>query len=181
MHRATIRAVFRMELICLAGSSNVSQGRRAQSTPGPAAQLVTTGWRPGHRASRRQQSSSREHACRRSRSAVKAGADLVELDYYHCGRRRARRVSRQHELDRTTNAVSSCGVAAKMQDQRTKTLAELKHCSTPEIGSIRTIRRVRDIPTLAEALDGRSRPGRRRSMERKGGDPAACVELLQPE
>jgi glycerophosphoryl diester phosphodiesterase len=106
-------------------------------------------------------------------SAVKAGADLVELDYYHSADGLPV-VFHDADLDRTTNAVSLWG-ASKVKIGA-KSLAELKELDAgawfkPQFAGTR-------IPTLNEALDT-IQPGSMTLIERKGGDPATCVELLR--
>lgn len=106
-------------------------------------------------------------------SAVKAKADLVELDYYHSADG-VPVVCHDSDLDRTTNAVSLWG--GQKIKITSKNLAQLKlldagHWFKPEFAGTR-------VPTLAEALDT-IQSGSITLIERKGGDPATCVDLLK--
>ena len=170
MQCTTIR-VFLYGALCLAASSNVSHSA-AQSTPGPAAQLVA---KAGVLviAHRGDSKVAPENTVPAFASAVKAGADLVELDYYHSADG-VPVVFHDADLDRTTNAVSLWG-GSKIKITG-KTLAELKLLDAGNWFAERfTGTR---IPTLAEALDT-IQAGSTTLVERKGGDPAACVELLR--
>ena len=106
-------------------------------------------------------------------SAVKAGADMVELDYYHSADG-VPVVFHDAELDRATDAVRLWG------DQKikigSKSLAELKLLDAgswfnANFAGTR-------IPTLDEALDT-IQAGSLTLVERKGGEPATCIELLR--
>ena len=104
--------------------------------------------------------------------AKTAGADLVELDYYHT-KDGELIVIHDATLDRTTDAVAKWG-GSKIGVE-TKTLAELKTLDAgswfdPEFAGTR-------LPTLKEALD-LIQDGNVTLIERKGGDAAACVKLL---
>jgi len=106
-------------------------------------------------------------------SAAKAGADFVELDYFHSADG-VPVVFHDADLDRTTNAISMWG-ASKVKIGA-KSLAELKELDAgswfkPAFAGTR-------IPTLNEALDT-IQPGSMTLIERKGGDPATCVNLLR--
>ena len=102
-----------------------------------------------------------------------AGADLVELDYHH-SKDGVPIVIHDATLDRTTDArqlwgQSNIQVAAK-------TLAEIKTLDAgswfdPKYAGTR-------IPTLTEALDFIQQGGVT-FIERKAGDAATCVKLLQ--
>ena len=106
-------------------------------------------------------------------SAVKAGADMVELDYYNSADG-VPVVCHDEELDRTTDATKLWGgTKLKLTD---KTLAELKLL---DAGSWYAKRFAGTrLPTLAEALDT-IQTGSMTLIERKGGDPATCIELLK--
>ena len=105
--------------------------------------------------------------------ALAAGADLVELDYYH-SRDGKLVVIHDHELDRTTDATNRW--AQKKIRVETKTAAELQSLDAgswfaPKYAGTR-------IPLLAEALDTIQRGGVT-LIERKGGAPADCLQLLR--
>lgn len=105
-------------------------------------------------------------------SAVKAEADLVELDYYHSADG-VPVVIHDADLDRTTNAVALWG-GTKLKHS-SKSVAELKRLDagswfSPRFAGTR-------IPTLAEAFDT-IQAGSMTLVERKGGEPATCIELL---
>lgn len=106
-------------------------------------------------------------------SAVKAGADFVELDYVHTADG-VPLVIHDETLDRTTNAAQTFG--DRKIEVASKKLAELrpldagawfaaKFAGTP-------------LPTLEESLDV-IQPGSATLIERKAGDAATCVELLK--
>jgi glycerophosphoryl diester phosphodiesterase len=106
-------------------------------------------------------------------SAIKAGADFVELDYYHSADG-IPVVFHDADLDRTTNATALWG-GLKLK-LGSKSLAELKQLDAGswfgrEFAGTR-------IPTLAEALDT-IQAGSMTLIERKGGDPLTCIELLR--
>lgn len=104
--------------------------------------------------------------------AKTAGADLVELDYYHT-KDGELIVIHDDTLDRTTDAVAQWG-GSKIRVE-TKTLAELKTLDAgkwfdPQFAGTR-------LPTLKEALE-LIQAGSVTLIERKDGDAAACVKLL---
>ncbi len=106
-------------------------------------------------------------------SAVKAGADLIELDYYHSADG-VPVVFHDAELDRATNARQLWG--GEKIKLTSKNLAELKLLDAgswfePRFAGTH-------IPTLSEALDT-IQAGSMTLIERKGGDPATCIELLK--
>ena len=103
---------------------------------------------------------------------VASGADMVELDYHH-SKDGQLVVLHDYTLDRTTDATNRWGGRGlKIAD---KTLAELKQLDAgkwfkhPQTGVA--------LPTLGEALDVIQR-GSVTLIERKAGDAAACVKLL---
>ncbi len=105
--------------------------------------------------------------------AKKAGADLVELDYYHS---KDGKLVVMHDgtLDRTTDATSRWGGSKIKLDS--KTLAELKELDAgkwfdPQFAGTK-------VPTLEEALD-LIQDGNMTLIERKEGDAATCVKMLQ--
>jgi glycerophosphoryl diester phosphodiesterase len=106
-------------------------------------------------------------------SAVKAGADLIELDFYSSADG-IPVVCHDADLDRTTNAVALWGGAK--QKITSKSLAELQALDagswfSAEFAGTR-------IPTLSAAMDT-IQAGSMTLAERKQGDPAACLALLQ--
>lgn len=105
--------------------------------------------------------------------AKTAGADLVELDYYH-SKDGELVVMHDGTLDRTTDAVARWG-GSKIP-VASRTLAELKTLDAgkwfdPQFAGTK-------VPTLAEALD-LIQDGNVTLIERKAGDAAACAKLLQ--
>jgi len=105
--------------------------------------------------------------------ALKAGADLVELDYHH-SRDGVPVVVHDSTLDRTTDAADRWGTnAIKVAD---RTLAEIQALDAGKWFS--PLFAGAKIPTLSEALDV-IQAGGMTLIERKGGDPAACVKLLR--
>lgn len=103
---------------------------------------------------------------------VASGADMVELDYHH-SKDGQLVVLHDYTLDRTTDATNRWGGRGlKVSD---KTLAELRQLDAgkwfkhPQTGVA--------LPTLNEALDVIQR-GSVTLIERKAGDAAACVKLL---
>jgi glycerophosphoryl diester phosphodiesterase len=105
-------------------------------------------------------------------SAVKAGADLVELDYLHSADG-VPVVCHDGELDRTTNACQLWG--GKRIRLTSKTLAELRqldagHWFDPKFAGT-------PLPRLDESID-LIQNGSMTLIERKQGDAATCVKLL---
>jgi len=105
--------------------------------------------------------------------AIAAGADLVELDYYHSKDGKLV-VIHDHELDRTTDATRRW--AKRHIKVETKTAAELQSLDAgswfePKYAGTR-------IPLLAEALDT-IQQGSVTLIERKAGAPADCIKLLR--
>jgi glycerophosphoryl diester phosphodiesterase len=105
--------------------------------------------------------------------AIEAGADMAELDYYH-SKDGQLVVMHDGTLDRTdaTNrwggkkiAVSS-KTAAELQTLDAGGWFDKKYTGTK-------------VPTLIEALDTIQGSGSVTLIERKEGDPAACVKLLR--
>lgn len=105
--------------------------------------------------------------------AMTAGADLVELDYWHT-KDGEPAVIHDGTLDRTTNAVARWG-GSKIHVEG-KTMAELKTLDAGQWFDPQFTGTV--VPTLAEALDV-IQDGSVTLIERKAGDAATCVKLLQ--
>jgi len=102
-----------------------------------------------------------------------AGADLVELDYHH-SRDGVPVVMHDFTLDRTTDATNHWPTnAIRIAD---KTLAEIRSLDAGKWFS--PVFAGTKVPTLAEALEV-IQPGGVTLVERKGGDPAACVKFLR--
>jgi glycerophosphoryl diester phosphodiesterase len=106
--------------------------------------------------------------------AKAAGADLVELDYYHT-KDNQMIVIHDATLDRTTDATNRWGGAKIRVDS--KTLAELQ---TLDAGKwFNPPYPQTPLPTLVESLDEIQSGGGVTLIERKDGDAAACVALLK--
>ncbi len=105
--------------------------------------------------------------------AKAAGADLVELDYYHT-KEGVPIVVHDGTLDRTTDATNRWG-GTKIRVE-SKTLSELQ---TLEAGNwFNPPYPNTKLPTLTEALD-EIQNGGVTLIERKAGDAATCVALLR--
>lgn len=104
--------------------------------------------------------------------ALKAGADLVELDYYH-SKDGVPVVQHDGALDRTTDATNVWGTTNI--SITSKTVAELK---TLDAGSWHNGYKGQKIPTLAEALEC-IQAGGVTLIERKNGKPEVCIQLLK--
>lgn len=105
--------------------------------------------------------------------AKAAGADLIELDYYHT-KDGVPIVMHDGTLDRTTDATNKWG-GTKIRLE-TKTLAELK---TLQAGNwFNPPYPNTPLPTLVEALT-EIQNGGVTLIERKTGDAKTCVELLR--
>ncbi len=150
------------------------QYARADELPagGPAAQLVNSSrvLVIGHRGDSKV---APENTLPAFASAVKARADLVELDYYHSADG-VPVVIHDSTLDRTTDACKLWN--AKKIKVTGKSLADLKLLDagswfSAEFAGTR-------LPTLAQAIDT-IQAGSITLIERKGGDPATCVKLLK--
>jgi len=106
--------------------------------------------------------------------AMRAQADLVELDYYH-SKDGQPIVFHDGTLDRTSDATNRWG-GSKISVS-SKTVAELK---TLDAGSWFDGQFAgTKIPTLAESLDTIQGGGGITLIERKEGDAATCVKLLK--
>lgn len=142
------------------------------SAAGPVKELLA-GSRPLVIAHRGDSKAFPENTLPAFTSAVKAGADLVELDYVHTADG-VPLVIHDETLDRTTDAVSRLG--GREIPVVSKTLAELR---TLDAGRWMDSKfEGTPLPTLEEALDA-IQPGAATLIERKAGDAATCVELLR--
>ena len=104
--------------------------------------------------------------------AMTAGADLVELDYYHTKDGQLI-VMHDPDLDRTTDATNRWG--GRKIKVESKTAAEIQ---TLDAGSWFDPKYAgTKVPLLSEALDTIQK-GNVTLIERKGGDPASCIKLL---
>ncbi len=106
--------------------------------------------------------------------AIEAGADLVELDYYH-SKDGVPIVFHDSTLDRTTDAVKRWGGQKIRVDS--KTAAEIQSLDAgswfdPKYAGTR-------MPLLTEALDAIQGAGGVTLIERKQGDAATCVKILR--
>jgi len=106
-------------------------------------------------------------------SAVKLGADMVELDYFHSADG-VPVVFHDANLDRTTNAPIVFG-KWKVTVQA-MTLAELRKLDAGQWFDQRFAKT--KIPTLEESLD-EIQKGSVTLIEQKSGDAATCVKLLK--
>jgi glycerophosphoryl diester phosphodiesterase len=105
--------------------------------------------------------------------AIAAGADLVELDYYHA-KDGVPVVIHDGTLDRTTDATNRFGATkVKIESKTSKEITGL------DAGSWFNPRYSKEKPPLlTEALDFIQKKGVT-LIERKAGDAKACVELLR--
>src|SRR3954469_21197998 len=104
--------------------------------------------------------------------AVAAGADLVELDYYHT-RDGQLIVMHDPDLDRTTDATNRWG--GRKIKVESKTADEIQ---TLDAGSWFDPKYAgTKVPLLTEALE-MIQKGNVTLIERKAGDPATCIKLL---
>jgi glycerophosphoryl diester phosphodiesterase len=106
------------------------------------------------------------------RRAIGARADLVELDYHH-SRDGVPMVSHDANLERTTDAgIRWAGQSLTLGDRTAADLANLEagRWFDPAFEGTR-------LPSLREALD-LIQPSSTTLIERKGGDPATLIRLL---
>lgn len=158
-------------VVCLALSLHAGL---AAEPAGPArASTLLASPRPLVIAHRGYSAAAPENTLPAFRLAVAAGADLVELDYYHT-RDGVPIVIHDADLDRTTDAGRVLGGRKIRVDSRSASeLARLDAGSwfrTPTPG-------VR-LPLLTEALD-LIQSNSVTLIERKAGDAASCVKLLR--
>jgi glycerophosphoryl diester phosphodiesterase len=107
--------------------------------------------------------------------AIAAGADLVELDYHH-SKDGQLIVIHDAKLDRTTDAVRRC--RKRRIRVVTKTAAEIQSLDAGSWfgrGFAGT-----KVPLLSQAL-AKIQQSSVTLIERKAGDPAACIKLLRAQ
>lgn len=105
--------------------------------------------------------------------AIAAGADLIELDCHH-SKDGQLIVIHDHKLNRTTDAAARWRKKRVTVEHRTaEEIQSLDAGSwfSPKFGGVK-------VPLLAEALDA-IQPASVPLIERKTGDPAACIKLLR--
>lgn len=156
--------------LVVAGGNTFSM--RAADTNSPAERLLHSS-RPLVIAHRGYCHIAPENTLPSFRLAKTAGADLIELDYYH-SKDGQLVVIHDATLDRTTDATNRWGGSKIRVDS--KTLAELQSLDAgkwfaAQFAGTR-------LPSLNEALDV-IQDGSVTLIERKAGDAAACVELLR--
>jgi glycerophosphoryl diester phosphodiesterase len=106
--------------------------------------------------------------------ALEAGADMAELDYYH-SKDGALVVIHDATLDRTTDATNRWG--GKKISVESKTAAEIQSLDAgswfdPKYAGTK-------IPLLTNVLEVVHAAGGVTLIERKGGDAATCVKMLE--
>jgi glycerophosphoryl diester phosphodiesterase len=145
------------------------------STPAAAAQLTARQLMASDRvlviAHRGDSRATPENTLPAFSSALKVGADAVELDYHHTADN-VPVVFHDEDLDRTTNAREIWGEKVLLAD---KTLGQLRELDSGTWFD-RRFAGTR-IPTLGEALNVIN-AGAVAILERKNGDAATTVELL---
>jgi len=147
-------------------------GQTAARTASPVEKLLNAG-RPlviGHRGYCQM---APENTLPSFKLAKSAGADLVELDYHHT-KDGVPVVIHDFELDRTTDAVAKWGGKKIRVDS--KTAAELRALDAGKWFDARFADT--RLPSLSEALD-LIQDGSMTLIERKGGEAATLVKLLQ--
>jgi glycerophosphoryl diester phosphodiesterase len=105
--------------------------------------------------------------------AMAAGADMVELDYYHTTDGKLI-VIHDRDLDRTTDATNRWGSSHIKVESKTATEIQSLDAGSrfdPKYAGTK-------VPLLTEALDT-IQQGSVTLIERKGGDPATCISLLR--
>jgi glycerophosphoryl diester phosphodiesterase len=147
---------------------------QAAETNSPAESLLHSGW-PLVIAHRGYCQIAPENSLPAFRLAKTAGADLVELDYHHSKDGKLV-VIHDATLDRTTDATNKWGGSKIRVDS--KTLGELQSLDAGKwFGAQFAGTR---LPSLHEALEV-IQDGGMTLIERKAGDAATCVKLLQEQ
>jgi len=171
-----LNLLFRLCVVLLLLTSSVVQPTAivaADRAPLPSAKQLVFADRVlviAHRGASRQ---APENTLAAFQAAVDAGAQMVELDYYHSADR-IPVVFHDGTLERTTDASLLFG--PRKIPIESKTLAQLRRLDvgswfSPKFKDAR-------IATLSEALD-LLHPRAVTLIERKGGDAATCVKLLK--
>lgn len=106
--------------------------------------------------------------------AIEAGADLVELDYYH-SKDGVPFVFHDGTLDRTSDAIARWG--GKKIPTGSKTFAELQTLDAGKWFSPQF--KGTSVPSLTNAVDFIQSNGGVTLIERKEGDAATCVKILR--
>ncbi|MBB73394.1 MAG: hypothetical protein CMJ75_02645 [Planctomycetaceae bacterium] len=158
----------------LPGASVLSKQRcQAAGPTGKPAQALVKSSETLVIAHRGNSSQAPENTLAAFRAAVALGADLVELDYYHCADG-VPVVIHDRNLQRTTNAVRALGIKDPLVDKQT--LAQLWQL---DAGSWFDKKFAHErIPTLKQALRV-IQQGSTTLIERKGGDAETCITLLR--
>ncbi|MCH8045707.1 MAG: glycerophosphodiester phosphodiesterase [Planctomycetes bacterium] len=159
--------------LILFSTALLSSARAAERETQTPAEKLTTSRRVLIIAHRGDSKAAPENTLPAFRSALQAGADLVELDYYHSSDG-VPVVFHDKELDRTTDAVRRWG--GEKIPLTSKSLAELRKLDAgswfdAKFAGTR-------IPTLARSIEV-IQAGSVTLVERKGGDAKTCVALLE--
>ncbi|QDU30038.1 Glycerophosphoryl diester phosphodiesterase [Anatilimnocola aggregata] len=145
--------------------------RAEEKAPSKAAELVATK-RVLIIAHRGASAHAPENTIPAFEAALKTKCDLIELDYYH-SKDSVPVVFHDKVLDRTSNSVAKLGIAkigiGDLTAKELQTLEAGQWFKPPFPGA--------KIPTLVEALDVIQNGGKT-LIERKGGDAATVVKLL---
>ena len=156
----------------MAAMFSVLQLPAADATNTPAERLLASK-RPLVIAHRGYSAMAPENTLPAFERGMMSGADMVELDYHH-SKDGALVVLHDYTLDRTTDATQRWSrTQIKISDTTLTELRQLdagKWFKQPQTGVT--------LPTLGEALDVIQRNAIT-LIERKAGDAAACVKLLQ--
>ncbi|MCH8922713.1 MAG: hypothetical protein IIA67_06140 [Planctomycetes bacterium] len=158
-----------LALLSVALLSSAHAAERETQTP---AEKLVTARRVLIIAHRGDSKAAPENTLPAFRSALRAGADLVELDYYHSSDG-VPVVFHDKELDRTTDAVRRWG--GRKIPLTSKSLAELRTLDAgrwfnPKFAGTK-------IPTLTRSIEV-IQAGSVTLIERKGGNAKTCVALL---
>jgi glycerophosphoryl diester phosphodiesterase len=164
------KTLLSLALLSVALLPSVHAAERAEQTP---AEKLVTARRVLVIAHRGDSKAAPENTLPAFRSAVRVGADLIELDYYH-SRDGVPVVFHDKELDRTSDAVRRWG--RRKIPLVSKSFAELRTLDAgswfdPKFAGTK-------IPTLVESINV-IQAGSVTLIERKGGDAKTCVALLE--
>jgi len=169
----TLSLVLWMTAFSILACGVVSTGRAAAEPP-TAPELLRSK-RPLVIAHRGYSAVAPENSIPSFQRALAAGADLIELDYYH-SKDGIPVVVHDGSLDRTTDAVQRWGGSKHKPGDYT--VAQLKELQTglwfkPPYPDA-------PFPTLRDAIEVIQK-GSVTLIERKGGDAATCVKLLREQ